>query len=102
MLITLVHIHVKPEMIDDFIEATNENALNSRLEPGIVRFDFIQQSDDPTRFVLIEVFREEDAPAKHRETAHYLKWRNVATDMMSEPRVGVKYINISPDDSGWE
>ncbi len=101
MLIALVHIHVKPEMLDAFIEATNENARNSRLEPGVARFDFLQQADDPTRFVLIEVFRDEDAPLKHRETAHYLKWRDTATDMMAEPRIGIKHFNISPDDSAW-
>ncbi len=101
MLVTLVHIHVKADMVDAFIEATTDNARNSRLEPGIARFDFIQQQDDPTRFVLIEVFRDEDAPAKHRETAHFLKWREIATDMMAEPRVGVKHNNIFPDDSGW-
>ena len=101
MVIALVHIHVKPEMLDAFIEATKENAHYSRLEPGIARFDFLQQADDPTRFVLIEVFRDEEAPLKHRETAHYLKWRDIATDMMAEPRVGIKHINISPDDSAW-
>ncbi len=101
MVIALVHIHVKPEMLDAFIEVTKENAHYSRLEPGIARFDFLQQADDPTRFVLIEVFRNEEAPVKHRETAHYLKWRDAATDMMAEPRVGIKHINISPDDSAW-
>jgi (4S)-4-hydroxy-5-phosphonooxypentane-2,3-dione isomerase len=101
MIISLVHIHIKPDTIDAFIEATNENARYSRLEPGIARFDFLQQADDSTRFVLIEVFRTEEAPLKHRETAHYLKWRDTVTDMMAEPRVGIKHINISPDDSAW-
>lgn len=101
MVIALVHIHVKVDMLDAFIEATNENARNSRLEPGIARFDFLQQADDPTRFTMVEVFRSEDAPVKHRETAHYLQWRDAVTDMMAEPRMGIKYINISPDDSAW-
>lgn len=101
MLISLVHIHIKPETLDAFIEATKENAHYSRLEPGVARFDFLQQADDPTRFVLIEVFRTEEAPLKHRETAHYLKWRDIVTDMMAEPRVGIKHINISPDDMAW-
>lgn len=102
MLVALVSIHVKPETVDAFIEATNENARYSRLEPGVVRFDVLQQADDPTRFVLYEVYRTEDAPLKHRETAHYLKWRDTVTDMMAEPRVNIKHINISPDDSSWE
>lgn len=101
MLVTLVHVHVKQEYVDAFIEATKENARNSVQEPGIARFDFIQQVDDPTRFTLIEVFRNDDAPAAHRETAHYLKWRDVVTDMMAEPRLGVKHVNIFPDDAGW-
>ena len=101
MLVTLVHIHVKAEIVDAFIEATKDNARNSALEPGIARFDFIQQIDDPTRFTLIEVFRDDDAPAKHRETEHYLRWKDVAIDMMVEPRVGIRHRNIFPDDAGW-
>ncbi len=101
MLISVVQVHVKADTVEAFIAATNENARNSRLEAGIARFDFLQQVDDPTRFTLIEVFRDEDAPAKHRETAHYLKWRDAVADMMAEPRVGIKHVNISPDDSAW-
>lgn len=101
MLISVVHIHVKADVLDAFIVATKENALYSRLEPGIARFDFLQQVDDPTRFTLVEVFRDEDAPARHRETAHYLKWRDAVTDMMAEPRAVIKHVNISPDDSAW-
>ncbi len=101
MLISVVHIHVKADVLDAFIVATKENAFNSRLEPGIARFDFLQQADDPTRFTLVEVFRDEDAPARHRETAHYLKWRDAVTDMMAEPRAVIKHVNISPDDSAW-
>ncbi|GIL12226.1 MAG: hypothetical protein BroJett038_09460 [Chloroflexota bacterium] len=101
MLITLVHIHVKPEFLEAFIEATLDNARNSVQEPGIARFDFIQQADDPTRFTLIEVYRDEDAPARHKETAHYNRWRETVADMMVEPRVGVRYSNIFPDDGSW-
>ena len=101
MLISVVQVHVKADIVEAFIAATNENARNSRLEAGIARFDFLQQVDDPTRFTLVEVFRDEDAPAKHRETAHYLKWRDAVAHMMAEPRVGIKHVNISPDDSAW-
>lgn len=101
MLVSLVYVHVKAEYVDAFIDATKENARNSIQESGIVRFDFIQQIDDPTRFTLIEVFKSEDAPASHRETIHYLKWRDIVKDMMAEPRSAVKHVNIFPDDSGW-
>lgn len=101
MLIALVHIHVKEEHLDAFIEATKENASNSVKEEGIARFDFIQQRDDPTHFTLIEAYYNDEAPAKHKETAHYNKWRETVADMMAEPRTGVKYNNILPDESGW-
>mgnify|MGYP001405786187 CR=1 FL=1 len=101
MHVTLVHIHVKPEYLDAFIEASMDNVRNSAQEPGIARFDFIQQADDPTRFVLIEVYWTDDAPAKHKETAHYLRWRDTVTDMMAEPRVAVKYTAIFPDEDQW-
>jgi (4S)-4-hydroxy-5-phosphonooxypentane-2,3-dione isomerase len=78
MYIVHVHIQVKPEFVDEFLEATLENASNSILEPGVARFDVIQQIDDPTQFVLVEVYRTPDDPAKHKETDHYLKWRNIA------------------------
>ncbi|HEX2906077.1 MAG TPA: antibiotic biosynthesis monooxygenase, partial [Phototrophicaceae bacterium] len=80
---------------------TLDNARNSVQESGIARFDFIQQADDPTRFTLIEVYRTADDPAKHKETAHYLRWRDTVTDMMAEPRVGLRYSNVFPDDAGW-
>ncbi|MBE0695718.1 MAG: antibiotic biosynthesis monooxygenase [Anaerolineaceae bacterium] len=101
MLIVIVYVHVKQERIDAFKEITSENSRNSILEPGIARFDVIQQSDDPTRFVLIEVYRDAEAPAKHKETAHYLTWRDKAVDMMAEPRSSVKYGNVFPPESGW-
>ncbi len=98
MQVTLVYIHVKPEFVNAFIEASMDNVQNSAREPGIARFDFIQQADDPTRFVLVEVYRTEDAPAKHKETAHYQRWRDKVADMMVEPRVGVKYNALFPDE----
>jgi len=102
MLIVHVHVHVKPDSIEAFKEASLENARNSVQEPGIARFDVIQQKDDPTRFVLVEVYRTPDDPAEHKKTAHYAKWRDTVTDMMAEPRSSVKYENVFPDDEDWE
>ncbi len=101
MLIVLVHVHVKPESVAAFRDASLENARNSVREPGIARFDVIQQNDDPNRFILVEVYRDEAAAAAHKETAHYAKWRDTVADMMAEPRKGVKYTNVFPDDAGW-
>lgn len=101
MLIVHVHAHVKPEFVDAFRVATLENARHSVQEPGIARFDVIQQIDDPTRFVLVEVYRTPEDPARHKETAHYQKWRDTVEEMMAEPRYSVKYTNIFPDDAGW-
>lgn len=101
MNIVLVHVHVKPESIEEFKAITLENARNSVKEPGIARFDIIQQADDPTRFVLVEVYRDSDAPAKHKETEHYLAWRDKAPDLMAEPRFSIKYQNVFPDEAGW-
>src|SRR5689334_15150203 len=101
MHIVLVYVHVKEEYIEAFKEITQENARNSVQEPGIARFDVIQQTDDPTRFVLVEVYRSTDAPAQHRETAHYQKWRDDSADMMETARTRTEYVNIFPDDGGW-
>ena len=101
MLIVHVHVSVKAEFVDDFLKATVENARNSVDEPGIARFDVIQQQDDPTRFVLVEVYRTPDAPAQHKETAHYAKWRDTVAEMMTVPRTSVKFANIFPEDAGW-
>ena len=100
MNIVLVHVHVKPEFVEAFKQASLENASNSVKEEGVARFDVIQQTDDPTRFILVEVYKSIEASAAHKETAHYLKWRDTVADMMAEPRQGVKYINIFPEDSG--
>lgn len=101
MLVVHVFVHVREDQIDAFREATLENAQNSVLEPGIARFDIIQQQDDPARFVLVEVYRTPEDPARHKETAHYLKWRDTVASMMAEPRSSIKYTNIFPDESGW-
>lgn len=102
MLIVHVHVHVKPEHVEAFREATLDNASNSVREPGVARFDVLQQQDDPTRFVLVEVYRTPDDPAQHKETAHYHRWRDTVAEMMVEPRMGVKYANVFPDESGWD
>ena len=94
MLIVHVHVHVKPESLEAFRAATVENARQSVREPGIARFDVAQQQDDPTRFVLVEVYRTADAPAKHKETAHYAKWRDAVAPMMAESRTSVKFTNV--------
>lgn len=94
MLIVHVHVHVKAESIEAFKEITLENARASVKEPGIARFDVVQQSDDPTRFVLVEVYRTADAPARHRETAHYTKWRDTVASMMAEPRSRAEYREV--------
>jgi len=102
MLIVHVFVHVKPESVDAFKAASIENARNSVQEPGIARFDVIQQADDPTRFVLVEVYRSPEDPARHKETAHYATWRDTVADMMVEPRSAVKYANVFPDEGGWD
>jgi (4S)-4-hydroxy-5-phosphonooxypentane-2,3-dione isomerase len=101
MLIVQVFVHVKPDTVDAFIEATRENARSSIREPGIVRFDVVQQEDDPTRFLLMEIYRTPDDPVRHKETAHYATWRDAVEPMMAEPRRSVKYHEIHPEPSEW-
>lgn len=101
MIVVHVHVHVKPEFVEPFKHASVENARNSVQEPGIARFDVIQQSDDPTRFILVEVYRDQEATVKHKETAHYAVWRDAVAPMMAEPRSSVKFSNIYPGDEGW-
>ncbi len=101
MFIVHVHVKVKPEFMDEFVEATIENARNSVQEPGIARFDVVQNLEDPTEFVLVEVYRTPDDPGKHKETAHYNLWREAVSQMMARPRQSVKYANIFPDNKGW-
>jgi len=99
MLVVVVNAHVKPEYIEAFKNATLDNASNSIKEPGVVRFDVYQQTDDPNRFTLVEVYRTEDDPARHRETAHYTRWRDTVTDMMAEPRTRSTNCIIFPSPS---
>ena len=101
MFILIVHIHVKPEFVDAFRAASMENARNSIQEQGVARFDVLQQQDDPNRFVLIEVYRDSDGHARHRETAHYAAWRDTVVDMMAEPRTALKYDIVYPGKDGW-
>jgi autoinducer 2-degrading protein len=101
MLIVHVHVRVNAADVDAFKAATMENAGQSVLEPGIARFDVVQQQDDPTRFVLVEVYRTADGATAHKETAHYRAWRDTVAPMMAEPRSSVKYANVFPGAEGW-
>ena len=101
MVIVHVHVHVKPEFVAAFREATVENAANSIHEPGIARFDVMQQADDPSKFVLVEVYRTREDTAKHKETAHYAKWRDAVAPMMVVPRSSIKYRNLFPNDENF-
>jgi autoinducer 2-degrading protein len=101
MYIVLVHIKVKNEYVESFIQASLQNAKHSIQEPGIERFDVIQETEDSTRFILIEVYQTPDDQLRHRETKHYQLWRDTVADMMEEPRQGIKYKNLFPDDDKW-
>jgi autoinducer 2-degrading protein len=102
MYIVHVYAQVKPEHVDAFCAASLENARESLKEPGIARFDVVQEIDDPTRFALLEVYRTDADPARHKETAHYAKWRDTVDEMLAEPRTRTRYRSIAPDDPGWE
>ena len=102
MLIVHVFVHVKADSVDAFTAATLENARNSVREPGVIRFDVVQQEDDPTRFLLIEIYRTPQDPARHKETAHYATWRDTVESMMAEPRRSVKYRALFPEAAAWE
>lgn len=101
MLIVHVHVHVKPEQVEAFERATLANAQASIQEPGIARFDVVRQADDPTRFVLVEVYRSAEAPAAHKETAHYRTWRDTVEPFMAEPRRSVKFTAVHPSPAEW-
>ncbi|OFX18696.1 MAG: antibiotic biosynthesis monooxygenase [Anaeromyxobacter sp. RBG_16_69_14] len=101
LVVVHVHVRVKPDRVGDFRKATLENAEKSRREPGVARFDVVQDAEEPTRFVLVEVYRDGKAPAAHKETAHYRRWRDAVAEMMAEPRSSRRYVNVSPDDPGW-
>jgi quinol monooxygenase YgiN len=98
MLFVHVSVHVKPESVEAFKEASRANARESIKEPGVARFDIMQQQDDPTRFVFVEAYRAAEAPAAHKETKHYQVWRDAVAPMMAEPRSSVKFSNLFPDD----
>jgi (4S)-4-hydroxy-5-phosphonooxypentane-2,3-dione isomerase len=101
MLVVHIHIHVKPESVAEFRQATIENGRSSIQEPGIARFDFVQQQDDATRFVLVEAYRSPEAVAAHRATAHYAKWRDTVEPMMAETRQRTLYDSVFPDPQAW-
>jgi quinol monooxygenase YgiN len=101
LIVVHVHVHVNPDAVEAFRAASIENSRESLREPGVARFDVVQSTEDPTRFVLVEVYRTPDAPAAHKATAHYARWRDAVADLMAEPRTSVKYVNVAPEDSGW-
>ena len=101
LIVVHVHVRVLPGAVDAFRAASIENARESIREPGIARFDVVQSTEDPTRFVLVEVYRTAEAPAAHKATVHYARWRDAVADLMAEPRSSVKYVNVAPDDAGW-
>jgi quinol monooxygenase YgiN len=101
MLVAIINVHVKPEYIEPFKIVSRDNASNSIHEPGVIRFDVYQQSDDPSRFTLLEIYRTEDDPVRHRETAHYARWRDTVAVMMVEPRIRTTYNVFFPPESEW-
>jgi len=101
MLVVHVHVQVKPEYVESFKKATLANAGESVKEPGIARFDVVQQQDDPTRFVFVEAYRTAEAQAAHKETSHYQAWRDAVSHMMAEPRSSLKFTNLFPEDNAW-
>lgn len=101
MQIVLVHVNVKSQYVEAFKQASIDNASHSVKEAGIARFDVIQQKEDPTKFILVEVYKTAEAPAAHKETAHYARWRDTVAEMMAEPRQGIKYTNIFPGNDNW-
>jgi quinol monooxygenase YgiN len=101
LIVVHVYARVKPDGIEAFRAASIENSRESLKEPGVARFDVVQSTEDPTRFVLVEAYRNADAPAAHKATAHYARWRDAVADLMAEPRTSAKFVNVAPDDSGW-
>jgi autoinducer 2-degrading protein len=101
LVIVHVEVRVKAESVEAFQLATRENAEQSLKEPGVARFDVVQEVDDPTRFVLVEAYRDAQAPAAHKATAHYQEWRDAVAEMMAEPRSSRRFVNVFPDDARW-
>jgi len=100
MLVAVINVHVKPDCVEKFNDAILDNARNSIKEPGVTRFDVYQQSDDTTRFTLVEIYKNDDAVGSHRETAHYIRWRDAVAEMMVEPRLRNTYSIVFPEQSG--
>ena len=101
LVIVQVYVHVKPDAGEAFRAASLDNARHSVQEPGVARFDVIQSVEDPTRFVLVEVYRSPEAQLAHKETAHYLRWRDAVAELMAEPRTSSRYVNVFPDAQDW-
>ena len=101
MYVVCVTVKVKPEFVEQFKEAIRLNHEGTRQEPGNLRFDVLQGEDDPARFFLYEVYKQKEDFAAHQQTEHFFKWRSTVTDMMAEPRVGVRYFNTFPSDENW-
>jgi autoinducer 2-degrading protein len=101
LLVVHVDIAVVPDQLQGFLDATEENAMASRKEPGVVRFDVLSDRDDPTHVVLVEIYRDEAAAATHKDTGHYQRWRDIVAQMMARPREANRYVNTSPEDSDW-
>jgi (4S)-4-hydroxy-5-phosphonooxypentane-2,3-dione isomerase len=100
MLVVHVHVRVLPERVQDFLTATLANAKASVQEPGVLRFDVIQNQSDPAHVVLVEVYRDEAASAAHKETEHYATWRDSVADMMAAPRSAARFTAVFPPESG--
>jgi autoinducer 2-degrading protein len=101
LLVVHVDIAVVPDQLQGFLDATEENAMASRKESGVVRFDVLSDRDDPTHVVLVEIYRDEAAAAAHKDTGHYQRWRDIVAQMMARPREATRYVNTSPEDSDW-
>jgi len=101
MLIIHVFVRVLPDRIEDFKQATIDNARSSIKEPGVARFDVLQQKDDPSRFVLSEAYLSEPAADAHKETPHYRIWRDAVAGMMAESRTSTRYVNVFPETRDW-
>jgi (4S)-4-hydroxy-5-phosphonooxypentane-2,3-dione isomerase len=101
LLVVHVDIAVVPDQLQGFLDATEENAMASRKEPGVVRFDVLSDRDDPTHVVIVEIYRDEAAAAAHKDTGHYQRWRDIVAQMMARPREATRYVNTSPEDSDW-
>jgi quinol monooxygenase YgiN len=101
LLIVHVDVEVIPDQLQGFLDATEENAMASRGESGIVRFDVLRDLADPHHFVLVEIYRDEEAAAAHKDTGHYQRWRDIVAQMMARPRQSTRYVNISPEDTDW-